>query len=80
MRLTVDFLPVIVFLFAYDLLRGRADGLVAHVYELPQLRVDEWLFGGTAPTVTLQHALWTSGHPHLWDYFDQRCRHGGANG
>ena len=67
-RLIVDFLPVIVFLYAYDLLRGGADELSTHVYALPQLRVDEWLFGGTAPTITLQHALWTSGHPHVWDY------------
>jgi membrane-associated phospholipid phosphatase len=68
-RLAVDFLPVIAFLYAYDLLRGAADGLFAHVYELPQLRVDEWLFGGIAPTVRLQRALWTPGHPHVWDYF-----------
>jgi membrane-associated phospholipid phosphatase len=68
-RLAVDFLPLIVFLYAYDLLRGAADGLVGHVYERPQLRVDEWLFGGTAPTVRLQRALWTPGHPHVWDFF-----------
>jgi membrane-associated phospholipid phosphatase len=67
-RLLVDFLPVVVFLYAYDLLRGGADQLSTHVYTLPQLRVDEWLFGGTAPTIRLQHALWTAGHPHLWDY------------
>jgi membrane-associated phospholipid phosphatase len=66
-RLVVDFLPVIVFLYAYDLLRGAADGLSTHVYTLPQLRVDEWLFGGTAPTIRLQQALWT-GHPQVWDY------------
>ena len=67
-RLTIDFLPVIVFLYAYDLLRGTADGIFGHVYELPQLRVDEWLFGGTAPTVRLQRLLWTQGHPRVWDY------------
>src|SRR5438094_3464 len=67
-RLVVGFLPVIVFLFAYDLLRGAADEFSTHVYELPQLRVDEWLFAGTAPTVTLQRAFWTPGHPHVWDY------------
>ena len=67
-RLAVDFLPVIVFLYAYDLLRGTADGLVGRVFTLPQLRVDEWLFGGTAPTVTLQRAFWTPGHAHVWDY------------
>src|SRR5947209_11279528 len=67
-RFVVGFMPVIAFLYAYDLLRGAADGLSTHVFALPQLRVDEWLFGGTAPTVTLQHALWTPGHPHAWDY------------
>ncbi len=68
-RLVVGFLPVILFLYAYDLLRGAADEFSTHVYEVPQLRVDEWLFGGTAPTVTLQRALWAPGHPHVWDYF-----------
>lgn len=67
-RLVVDFLPVVVFLFAYDLLRGAADGVFSHVYDLPQIRVDEWLFGGTVPTVRLQRALWTPGHPQVWDY------------
>ncbi len=67
-RLAVDFLPVFVFLFAYDLFRGTADGLVGHIFTLPQLRVDEWLFGGNAPTVTLQRAMWTPGDPQPWDY------------
>jgi membrane-associated phospholipid phosphatase len=67
-RMARDFFPVVAFLYAYDLLRGRADGIVGHVFFTPQLRVDEWLFGGTAPTVTLQHDLWTAGHPHVWDY------------
>jgi membrane-associated phospholipid phosphatase len=67
-RVVVGFLPVVAFLYAYDLLRGAADDISHHVYTLPQLRVDEWLFRGTAPTITLQHALWTAGHPHVWDY------------
>jgi membrane-associated phospholipid phosphatase len=67
-RLCIDFLPVLVFLYAYDLLRGAADGVFGHVNDIPQLRVDEWLAGGTAPTVTLQRLLWTTGHPHVWDY------------
>lgn len=67
-RLAIDFLPVVAFLYAYDLLRGTADGLVGHVFTEPQLRADEWLFGGTVPSVTLQHALWTPNHPEVWDY------------
>jgi membrane-associated phospholipid phosphatase len=66
-RLVVGFMPVVVFLFAYDVLRGTADDLSPHVYALPQLRVDEWLFGGTAPTVTLQRWLFTRGVVHPWD-------------
>jgi membrane-associated phospholipid phosphatase len=67
-RLCIDFLPVIVFLYAYDLLRGAADGVFGAVNNIPQLRVDEWLGVGTAPTVRLQQLLWTPGHPHVWDY------------
>jgi membrane-associated phospholipid phosphatase len=67
-RLAIDFTPVVVFLLGYDLLRGEAKGLVGHVFTEPQLRVDEWLFGGTVPTITLQRALWTPHHPHVLDY------------
>src|SRR5438105_7056466 len=67
-RLARDFAPVVAFLYAYDLLRGLADGLIGHVFVTPQLKADEWLFGGTVPSVTLQHALWTHNHPKLWDY------------
>jgi membrane-associated phospholipid phosphatase len=53
----VDWLPLAAVLFAYDLLRGYADEVfAAHVW--PQLRADELLFGGTAPTVWLQERLW----------------------
>jgi membrane-associated phospholipid phosphatase len=57
----LEWLPFIAILIVYDSLRGSA----AHtfgVHYLPQLRVDEALFGGTAPTVTLQHWLW---HGHV---------------
>jgi membrane-associated phospholipid phosphatase len=53
----VDWLPLAVVLFAYDVLRGYADSfLTAHV--TPQLDFDRWLFGGTVPTVWLQERLW----------------------
>jgi membrane-associated phospholipid phosphatase len=67
-RIVVDWLPLFVVLVAYDLLRGQADGLVARAHLTPQLHADEWLGGGVAPTVRLQHALYHFGHPHLWDY------------
>jgi membrane-associated phospholipid phosphatase len=67
-RVFVDFLPLLVFLTLYDFLRGQAKGLVGHVFTYPQMRIDEWLFGGTVPTVTLQRAFFTPGHVHVWDY------------
>jgi hypothetical protein len=67
MRVIIDWAPLFVLLFAYDTLRAKADTwLVPHVY--PQIHVDEFLFGGTAPTITLQHALYSPGNPHIWDY------------
>jgi hypothetical protein len=52
-----DWLPFLLALFAYDLLRGFAKGAEGRAHVLPQLRVDEWLFGGTVPTVRLQDHL-----------------------
>ncbi len=66
-RVVIDWLPFYVLLTLYDVLRGSADSwLMPHV--IPQIQIDEWLFGGTAPTVSLQHALYTPGVAHLWDY------------
>ena len=66
-QLLIDWLPFYVLLIFYDFLRGSAGNLLLpHV--LPQRSVDEWIFGGTAPTVTLQHWLYTPGVAHPWDY------------
>jgi membrane-associated phospholipid phosphatase len=55
--LVLEWLPFVAILIAYDSLRGSAGHLFA-VHYLPQLQVDTALFGGTAPTITLQHWLW----------------------
>src|SRR5262249_2340121 len=63
--LIVDWLPFVAVLFAYDLLRGYADGLFApHLW--PQLRVDRALFG-VVPSPWLQQRLWD---PHHIDWID----------
>lgn len=63
----VDWLPLAFVLFSYDLMRGYADEVfAAHVW--PQLRFDEVLFGGTAPTVWLQARLWDG--PGSIDWLD----------
>ena len=66
-RVVIDWLPFYLLLTLYDMIRGSATKwLMPHA--IPQIRIDEWLFGGTAPTVTLQHALYTPGVAHPWDY------------
>ena len=65
----VEWLPFALILWAYDLLRGMADDLWFSTHYLPQLRVDEWLAGGTAPTVWLQQHLWEGpGQIQWYDY------------
>jgi hypothetical protein len=43
------------------------NGGIDHAHVLPQLRVDEWLFAGTVPTVWLQDRLFDPGHVHWYD-------------
>jgi hypothetical protein len=64
----LEWIPFAAILWAYDLLRGQADGLFFETHVKPQLEVDRYLFG-TAPTVTLQHHLWDGpAHIHWYDY------------
>ncbi len=66
--IVVDWIPVFGVLFTYDLLRGYADNLSATAHVFPQMRADEWLFGGTTPTVVLQRLFFTEGDPRWWDF------------
>lgn len=63
-----DWLPILGILAAYLVLHELATTLepIAHVQ--PQLGFDEWFFGGTAPTVRLQDALWNPADPRWYDY------------
>ena len=63
-----DWAPLFLIVFAYDILRGLADDLSGATHLLPQLRFDEWLAGGTAPTVALQRHLHPGSAFHWWDY------------
>ena len=65
----LEWLPFALVLWAYDFLRGQADTLLFSTHVQPQLRADEILFGGTAPTVWLQEHLWHgSWDLHWYDY------------
>jgi hypothetical protein len=67
--LFVDWLPFIVALTVYDLLRGVADGRLLPAHARPQMWVDKYLFGfGTVPTVFLQRHLWDPARLHWYDY------------
>ena len=57
-RYVLDFLPFIALIIVYEELRGVAHLSRPHPYYAPQLDIDRWLFGGTVPTIWLQHQLW----------------------
>ncbi|MFN8027564.1 MAG: phosphatase PAP2 family protein [Acidimicrobiia bacterium] len=66
-RVLLDWVPFLALLLLYDVLRAAATSWVPP-HAVPQIRVDEFLFGGQVPTLTLQHALYTPGVAHVWDY------------
>jgi len=65
-RLVRDWAPLFAVLIGYDLLRGQADAWFS-THVTPQIQADRFMFG-TVPTVWLQHALFTPGRPHWYDY------------
>jgi membrane-associated phospholipid phosphatase len=68
-RLLIEWAPFVAVLLLYDRLRGFADGLLFHTRVLPQIHVENALFGTPAPTVRLQEHLWHGAHHlHWWDY------------
>ncbi len=68
-RLLIEWAPFVAVLFAYDRVRGFADGLLFHAREVPQIHAENALFGTPAPTVRLQQHLWHGAHHlHWWDY------------
>jgi hypothetical protein len=62
-----DWLPLYAILAVYALLRGYASHVLWGPFVRPQVAFDEFIGGGTAPTVLLQRWLFTS-HLHPWDY------------
>jgi hypothetical protein len=65
----IDWIPVLIILAGYDFIRGFAGDLIPRTIIEPQLRFDEIVFGGTAPTVLFQDWLNPGRKPHPWDYF-----------
>lgn len=67
-RVAWDWWPILIIAGGYDLVRSFAPDLVPRATTEPQLRFDEIVFGGKAPTVWIQDALVDRGTPHWWDY------------
>jgi hypothetical protein len=64
-----DWLPFVVLLALYDLLRGYADGVWFRPRWAEQVDVDRVLGGGAVPTVWLQRHLWHgAAHVAWYDY------------
>jgi len=68
LRALYDWLPLLVILAAYDLVRSHADSLIARAHLEPMIWFDELIGFGTAPSVRLQDALFDAAHPHWYDY------------
>ncbi len=65
----LEWLPLALVLWAYDLLRGQADGLLFQAHVTPQIDAERLVFFGTVPTVWLQDHLWNgSWDLRCWDY------------
>jgi len=67
-RTCMDWLPVLVILAAYDLIRMNAPSLLPRAHVQPQLGFDEFIGFGTAPSVRLQRAFFDARHPGVLDY------------
>jgi hypothetical protein len=67
--LAVDWLPLLLALWAYDLARGLGARGWFPVHYVPQIRLDRLIGGGSIPTVWLQHHLWHgAAHVAWYDY------------
>lgn len=66
-RILVDWLPFTGILIAYDFTRGLADGLGMPLHITEPIHFDEWLFGGTLPTVWLQEHFYVPGQVHWYE-------------
>src|SRR5688500_16937216 len=65
----LEWLPLALVLWVYDLLRGLADGLLFATTFRPQIEAEQLLFAGTVPTVWLQERLWHGAAQLRWyDY------------
>jgi hypothetical protein len=68
LRFAIDWLPLFVVLFLYDSIHNRLGRFIPAAHTMPQIRVDELLFGGSVPSVYWQRIAYDPAHPGWWDY------------
>ena len=68
LRALYDWLPLLVILAVYDVVRSHATSLIERAHLEPMIWFDELIGFGTAWTVRLQDALFDAQHPHWYDY------------
>lgn len=68
-RFFLAFAPFIVLLLAYDSFRGIADQLAGRVNIWPMIHFDQWVGGGTIPTIHLQKLLFNENSHWYNAYF-----------
>lgn len=68
LRALYDWLPLLVILAAYDMVRANAGSLIPRAHLEPMIWFDELIGLGTAPTVRLQDAWFDPRDPHWYDY------------
>lgn len=64
----LEWLPFFGLLATYDYLRGAVSVPESLAHVTPQIDFDQFVFGGTVPTVWLQRHLWDPAHLHWYDY------------
>jgi membrane-associated phospholipid phosphatase len=67
LQLVLDWLPIVVVLFAYDFSRGAADSLGIGVHAQPMIDFDKFLFLGATPTEWLQAHLYDPNALSAWN-------------
>lgn len=67
LRVVLDWLPFTLVLMVYDVSRGLANAISMPLHEHDIASAESWLFGGTIPTVTLQHHFYD---PHAVHWYD----------
>jgi membrane-associated phospholipid phosphatase len=66
-QVVIDWLPFTAVLLLYDRTRGVADHLGLSLHESDVLHAEKLVFGGSEPTVWLQHHLYNPSHVYWYD-------------